>query len=97
MDTAERKRRAARAKREKEFRARAEYRRQHPELWPIKRLELHEDTHEYTAPHATPGECVAMVWQLTKRCYAIMGKSIEPPYARKDMPIRISRGHAPRD
>jgi hypothetical protein len=67
-------------------RRRAEQRRE----WPIRKYALGaEPALDLTA--LTPGERVAMVWQLTLDSWATMGAEI-PAYTRAEAPGKVIRG-----
>lgn len=67
-------------------RRRAEKRRE----WAIHRYALGSEP-ELDLSTLTPGQRVAMVWQLTLDAWATMGATI-PAYARAEAPGRVIRG-----
>ncbi|MDB4989094.1 MAG: hypothetical protein JWN04_4272 [Myxococcaceae bacterium] len=67
-------------------RSRAEKRRE----WPIQKYALGAEP-ELDLTTLTPGERVAMVWQLTLDSWATMGAEI-PTYTRAEAPGRVIRG-----
>ena len=69
-------------------RRRAEKRRE----WPIQKYALGAEP-ALDLSGLTPGERVAMVWQLTLDSWASMGADI-PTYTRAEAPGRVIRGRA---
>lgn len=58
--------------------------------WPIVVTTLEHQTDAAIVTHGTPGERVAMVWQVTLDIWASSGRPI-PDYTRANMPIRVLR------
>jgi tRNA A37 threonylcarbamoyladenosine synthetase subunit TsaC/SUA5/YrdC len=71
---------------ESERRARAEARAN----WPGSLTTLAEQSDAAIVLHGTPGERVAMVWQITLDAWASSGKPL-PEYTRANMPGRLVR------
>jgi hypothetical protein len=61
-----------------------------PREWPIQKYALGAEP-ELDLTALTPGERVAMVWQLTLDSWASMGAQI-PTYTRAEAPGRVIRG-----
>lgn len=58
--------------------------------WPIRILRLGEEPRDDLTAVTTPEERLAMVWELTARAWALVGKPV-PDYARSLMPGRVTR------
>ncbi|MFO7564352.1 MAG: hypothetical protein R6X02_17020 [Enhygromyxa sp.] len=59
--------------------------------WPGVLTTLEDQSDAAIVTHGTPGERVAMVWQVTLDAWASSGRPL-PEYTRATMPGRIIRG-----
>ena len=66
--------------------------------WPIARFALGDESADDISSVTTPGERVAMVWQLAETAWKLAGRAL-PTYDRKNIPSRVFRPgeHPPPD
>jgi len=58
--------------------------------WPVRVYRLGEEPGDDLSALTTPAERLALVWELTLRAWALMGRPI-PSYSRDRMPVEVRR------
>ena len=58
--------------------------------WPVRIFRLGEEPGDDLSAETTAEQRLAMVWELSARMWELAG-SPRPRYARRDMPIRLTR------
>ena len=62
--------------------------------WPMRKCALGEEPEDDLSA-LSPGERIAMVWQLTRDAWAVMGAE-SPGYSRSEIPGKVVRGRGER-
>jgi hypothetical protein len=59
-------------------------------LWPVRVYRLGEEPGDDLSGSTTVAERLAMVWELTERSWALLGRPL-PAYTRSRMPVQVRR------
>lgn len=68
----------------------AEARRRARHSWPIRKLDLGQETSDDISAETTMQERLAMMWPLAVRAWTFSGREL-PRYSRAEMPSQIIR------